>query len=95
MAGKILDRIREYARQDKLKFSKHAYDEMQDDELGEHEVREAILKSVLRRVDKDALGRKCYCLEGLTGNFRKVGVVARLDENEDKYLIITVYQIFD
>ncbi len=25
MAGKILDRIREYARQDKLKFSKHAY----------------------------------------------------------------------
>jgi len=38
MSGKILDRIRDYARQDKLKFSKHAYDEMRDDELGEHEI---------------------------------------------------------
>jgi hypothetical protein len=90
MAGKILDRIREYARQDKLKFSKRAFDEMRDDELGEHEVREAILDSDLRRVDKDELGRKCYCLEGLTRNFRKVGVVLRFDENTDKYLIITV-----
>jgi hypothetical protein len=95
MAGKILDRIREYARQDKLKFSKHAYDEMRDDELGEHEVREAILDSDLRRINKDELGRKCYCLEGSTRNFRKVGMVLRLDESADKYLIITVYQIFD
>jgi hypothetical protein len=95
MAGKILNRIREYVRQDKLKFSKHAYDEMREDELGEHEIREAILDADLRRVDKDELGRKCYCLEGSTRNFRKVGVVLRLDENADKYLIITVYQIFD
>ncbi|MDZ7361026.1 MAG: hypothetical protein ONB46_09910 [candidate division KSB1 bacterium] len=36
MAGKILDRIRDYARQDKLNFSKHAYDEMRDDEYALH-----------------------------------------------------------
>ncbi len=95
MAGKILDRIRDYARQDKLNFSKHAYDEMRDDELGEHEICEAISNADVRRIDKDELGRKCYCLEGTTGNFRKVGVVLRLDENGDKYRIITVYQIFD
>jgi len=95
MAGKVLDRIREYARQDKLLFSKHAYDEMRDDELGEHEIREAIFNARVYRIDKDELGRKCYCLEGATKNFRKVGVVLRLDENNDKYRIITVYQIFD
>ncbi|GEM_PF-3159122 len=95
MAGKTLDRIREYTRQDKLKFSKHAYDEMRDDELGEHEIRETIFSADVRRIDKDELGRKCYCLEGTTRNFRRVGVVLRLDENDDKYRIITVYQIFD
>jgi hypothetical protein len=95
MAGKILDRIREYTRRNKLKFSKHAYDEMRDDELGEQEICEVILNGVIRRVDKDEIGRKCYCLEGTTRNFRKVGVVLRLDMNDDKYRIITVYEIFD
>lgn len=92
MYNKILLRMRECVRQDKLKLTFHAIDEMIADDLMKEDLEHCILQGEILERQRDELFREYkYRIEGpaLTGDY--IEVVAKL--NEDNTLIITAYML--
>ena len=76
-------------------MSAHAMEEMAEDGLDILDVEQAFLNGRIARVEKDDPRGAKYVIEG-TGvdQLTPVGVVGRFTGN-DRYLIITVYEIND
>lgn len=93
MAAQILARICQFIRSRKYEFTRHAVDEMAEDELSLLDIEQAILSGKIVKIETDKLRGKKYIVHG-TGNtpFAKVGTVGRFIPG-DRYLIITVYAI--
>ena len=95
MLRKRLDQIREKIRLRQYDMSAHATEEMAEDDLDILDIEQAVLKGHIARVEKgDPRGTK-YVIEG-TGmdQATPIGVVGRFTSDE-RYLIITVYEITD
>ncbi len=90
---RIIGRIREKIRQGQYDLTKHAMDEMAEDNLDIRDVEETIFSGWVTRTEKeDPRGTK-YVVEGKTVDRKTpVGVVGRFT-NTGRYLIITVYEV--
>ena len=90
-----LAQIREKIRLRQYDLSAHATEEMAEDNLDILDIEQAVLTGQLARLEKgDPRGTK-YVMEGLAVNqFTPVGVVGRFT-GDDRYLIITVYEVTD
>jgi len=93
MLGSRIERIREMIRLGEYDMSAHAMEEMVEDDLDIIDVECAILGGRVRRVEiNDPRGAR-YVVEGTAADgTTPVGVVGRFTNN-DRYLIITVYEI--
>ena len=88
-----IERIREKIRLRQYDMSAHAMEEMAEDGLDIEDVRRAILKGDIARIDRDNLRGTRYVVEGVgVDGITPVGVVGRFTSTE-RYLIITVYEI--
>jgi hypothetical protein len=71
----------------------HAMEEMAEDDLDILDVEQAVLNGRIIRKEKDDPRSTKYVVEGFAINGKTpVGVVGRFQDNE-RYLIITVYEI--
>ena len=95
MPRKRLDQIREKIRLRQYDMSAHAMEEMAEDGLDILDVEHAALNGHIARIEKDDPRGTKYVIEG-TGLDQQipVGVVGRFT-GDDRYLIITVYEVTD
>lgn len=90
-----LAQIREKIRLRQYDMSAHATEEMAEDNLDIVDIEQALLNGHLARVEKDDPRGAKYVIEGMAVNqLTPVGVVGRFTGDE-RYLIITVYEITD
>ena len=90
-----LAQIREKIRLRQYDLSAHATEEMAEDDLDILDIEHAVLTGHLARIKKDDPRGTKYLLEGLAVNqLTPVGVVGRFT-GDDRYLIITVYEVTD
>lgn len=88
-----LAKIREMVRLRQYDMSAHATEEMAEDNLDILDIEQAVLNGRLARVEKDDLRGTKYVIEGLAvDQMTPVGVVGRFT-SEERYLVITVYEI--
>ena len=90
--SKVIKRIRTKIQYGQYVLTRHAYLEMEDDQLEWRDVKQAILNGDVRRREVNLSGTK-YIVIG-ENNGQKIGVVGRFIEN-DRFLIITIYKIGD
>ena len=93
MVNQIIDKIRDAIRNDNYNMTRHAMEEIAEDELGIYDIENAILNGdILRREKDDPRGTK-YIIEGRgLDKAVLIGVVGRFKET-GVFLIITVYKI--
>ena len=93
MPHRLIERIRQKILLRLYDMSIHAVEEMSEDDLDIVDIEEAILNGrIVRRDKQDPRGTK-YTIEGLAlGGQKLIGVVGRFPGN-DRFLIITVYDI--
>lgn len=90
-----LAQIREKIRLRQYDLSAHATEELAEDNLDILDIEHAVLTGQLARLEKDDPRGTKYVMEGLAVNqFTLVGVVGRFTGDE-RYLIITVYEVTD
>jgi hypothetical protein len=95
MPKNILAQIKDNIRQRKYDMSAHATEEMAEDNLDILDIEHAILNGHLARIEKDDPRGTKYVIEGVAvDQVTPVGVVGRFTGDE-RYLIITVYEITD
>ena len=95
MPRKRLDQIREKIRLRHYDMSAHAMEEMAEDGLDILDVEQATLNGQIARIEKDDPRGTKYVIEGTGLDQRTpVGVVGRFT-GDDRYLIITVYEVAD
>ena len=93
MARNRLAQIREKIRLRQYDMSAHATEEMAEDDLDILDIEQAVLNGHLARIEKDDPRGTKYVIEGTAMNqLTPVGVVGRFT-GEERYLIITVYEI--
>ena len=93
MPGRDIERIREKIRFGQYDMTAHAMEEMAEDLLDVVDVEAAVLNGRIAHIEReDPRGTK-YVIEGMAADRRTpVGVVGRFAGNE-RYLIITVYEV--
>lgn len=88
-----IERVREKIRLRQYDMTAHAMEEMAEDDLDIIDVEHAVLSGRIARLEKDDPRGNKYVIEGVaTDGLTPVGVVGRF-VSDDRYLIITVYQI--
>ena len=93
MARNRLAQIREKIRLRQYDMSAHATEEMAEDDLDILDIEQAVLNGHLARIEKDDPRGTKYVIEGTAMNqLTPVGVVGRFT-GEERYLIITLYEI--
>lgn len=92
MYRRVLERMREGVRQNRIILSMHAIEEMDADDLLKEDLEHGILggKIVTRQWDGDFQDYK-YIIEGETLSGQEIEVVAKL--RNDKIIIITAYTL--
>lgn len=86
----VIQRIRAKIQQRQYVLTRHAYLEMEEDQLEWDDVRQVLLNGKVRRKEVNLRGTK-YVVVGQSRN-QEIGVVGRFAEN-NRFLIITVYKI--
>lgn len=95
MTQRIIQRIREKIRLGQYDMTVHAMEEMAEDNLDILDVEHAILNGQITSSEKDDRRRTKYVIHGISvDKHTEIGVVGRFKET-GRYLIITVYEIFD
>lgn len=90
-----LAQIREKIRLRQYDMSAHATEEMAEDNLDILDIEQAVLNGRLARVEKDDPRGIKYVIEGVAmDQITPVGVAGRFTGDE-RYLIVTVYEITD
>lgn len=93
MSRRRLDRIRRCIRRRQYDMTAHAMEEMAEDFLDVLDIEHAVLKGEIRRIERDDPRGIKYVLTGrAVDRGTPVGVVGRFVQ-EDRFLIITVYEI--
>ena len=93
MPRKLIDRIRDKIRNGLYDFTRHANDEMAEDNLDITDVECSILNGKILKVEKDDPRGTKYAICGVAADQdTRVGVVGRFTET-GRYLIVTVYEI--
>jgi len=91
----MLQEIQACFRADKVLYSKHAKDEMENEELGqirEREVREAVLSGkIIESYPEDEPYPSCL-IYGAASENRPIHVVGAYSAESDMVIIITAYQ---
>ena len=93
MTSSILATIKNCIRVGNFDLTRHAFDEMAEDELILLDVEKSVLSGKIVKVESDDPNGPKYTIHG-TGisPFQQVGSVGRF-VSDDRYLIITVYAI--
>jgi len=92
---RTLRQMRNAIRTSEYDLTRHAVDEMAEDELGIFDVEAAVLTGKITKTEMDDVRGVRYTVIGLGNNQRtEVGVVGRFTE-ANIYLIITVYKVSD
>lgn len=92
MPKRILEKIRRAVEAGAYDMTVHAMDEMAEDDLGIHDVENAIISGKIAAVEKDDVRGTRYALQGpACDGETMVGVVGRFKET-GTFLIITVYE---
>lgn len=95
MSKKRLGQIRDKIRLRQYDMSFHAAEEMAEDDLDILDVEQAVLNGQIVSIETDDPRGIKYVIEGTgTDQLTPVGVVGRFTGN-DRYLIITVYEVTD
>jgi hypothetical protein len=91
----VLKKIQDCFRLEKVLYTKHARDEMETEELGEikeEEVFEAILNGKIIETYPDDKPYPSSLIYGRTSENRPMHIVCAYIRDEDRVIIITVYQ---
>ena len=93
MPRKIIDQIKDYIRNGLYDLTRHANDEMAEDNLDINDVEHSILNGKIIKIEKDDPRGRKYVISGtsIDGSI-PVATVGRITET-GRYLIITVYEI--
>ncbi len=95
MSRRVLRQIRKVIRAGNYDLTRHAIDEMAEDNLSIFDIEQAVLNGTIAKIDVDDPRGPIYTIIGRSSdNLIEVGVVGRLTET-DIYLIITVYEVSD
>jgi uncharacterized protein DUF4258 len=89
---KVIDRIKDKIRNGLYDLTRHANDEMAEDNLDIAEVECSILNGKILKVEKDDPRGTKYTVCGTADQEILVGTVGRITET-GRYLIVTVYEI--
>ena len=93
MPRRLLERIRDAILYGEYDLTRHAIDEMAEDELGIFDVESAILDGEITKTEMDDPRGPRYTIIGLAEDQKtEVGVVDRFTDT-DIYLIITIYEV--
>ena len=93
MSRRLLETIRDAVIRGDYDLTRHAVDEMAEDNLDILDVESAILNGEIAKTEMDDPRGSRYTIIGLAQNERtEVGVVGRLTETSI-YLVITVYEV--
>jgi len=93
MSQRILRQIRQTIRSGNYDMTRHAIDEMAEDNLSIFDVEYAVLSGTITKSELDDPRGVRYTIVGLSQDkVIEVGVVGRFTET-DIYLIITVYEV--
>ncbi len=92
MPKRIIECIREKIRFGQYDMTRHAQEEMVEDELNLFDIEHAILSGKLTRTEKGELRGTKYTILGKGINQQMMGVVGRFTETR-RFLIITVYEV--
>ena len=91
--SRILARIQNAIINGEYDLTRHAADEMAEDDLGILDIENAVLNGEIAKTEKDDPRGPRYTLVGVAEDQRtEVGVVGRFTET-GIYLIITVYEV--
>ncbi len=93
MPQNILERIREAIRSSNYDITKHANDEMAEDNLSIYDVEHSVLAGSISKTEHDDARGPRYTIIGDSADAMvRVGVVGRFKET-GTFLIITVYAV--
>lgn len=93
MPRSALERIRDQIRQRQYDMTKHAMDEMAEDDLDIMDIEYSILNGAVVRVDRDDPRGTKYVVKGVAvDEITPVGTAGRFTSVE-RYLIITAYKV--
>jgi hypothetical protein len=93
MSRRLLETIRDAVIRGDYDLTRHAVDEMAEDNLDILDVESAILNGEIAKTETDDPRGSRYTIIGLARNERtEVGVVGRFAETSI-YLVITVYEV--
>ncbi len=94
MSRRVLKQIRKAIRAGNYDLTRHAIDEMAEDNLSVLDIEQAVLSGTITKIDVDDPRGPIYTIIGLSSDgIIEVGVVGRLTET-DVYLVITIYFSF-
>ena len=85
-------RIRSRVRARRYRLTVHALDEMAEEEISPREVVEGLLSGRVVRIQRDALERRVYTMEGHSLGGRRIRAVCRFDDVSGRVIVITVYE---
>jgi hypothetical protein len=95
MPRRVLERIRDAIRERRYDITKHAVDELAEDELDIVDVETSILNGTIIKTEKDDPRGPHYTVHGIGANgTTPVGSAGRFTE-PGRYLIITAYEVTD
>jgi hypothetical protein len=90
---KILIKIRNLVRENLYDLTRHANDEMAEDNLDIFDIENAIFTGKIVKVEKDDPRGTRYVIKGFAvDGITPVGVVGKFTETE-RYFVITVYDV--
>ncbi len=93
MSRRVLKQIRKAIRAGNYDLTRHAIDEMAEDNLSVLDIEQAVLSGTITKIDVDDSRGPIYTIIGLSsGGIIEVGVVGRLTET-DVYLVVTIYEV--
>jgi len=93
MSKKRIAQIRDKIRFREYDMTAHATEEMAEDDLDILDVEQAVLNGKITKIEKDDPRGTKYVIEGTGADqITPVGVAGRFTGN-DRYLIITVYEV--
>ena len=93
MARRVLERIRAAIREQRYDITKHAVDEMAEDELDIVDVETSILDGTIVKTEKDDPRGPRHTVHGIGADgTTSVGSAGRFTET-GRYLIITAYEV--
>ncbi len=93
MFERVLETMRECVRDGRIAFAKHAYDEMNEDDLFVFDLEQCVLTGTIaeRQWDDDFNDWK-YVIHGQSSDEEEIAVVAKLDGSR-KTIFVTIFRL--